>query len=212
MSSLENFVQYGRKVIGAGANYHSFVKYTGRSLPTEPEIFLKAPSAYITEGNKIVIPKGFTNVNEEIELGVIIGKKCKHVSEAEAMNYVGGYCTVLDMAAICQIKPNKSWAIAKAFDTACPVSKFIPKEKIPDPNNVDLWLNVNGEQWQKDNTKNLVFNVPQLISYISKYFTLEVGDLILIGTPAGVGAVKKDDVIEAGLKGIVTIKFEVDEE
>ncbi|CAG9772658.1 unnamed protein product [Ceutorhynchus assimilis] len=212
MGSVENFVTSGKKCIGIASNYYSFLKAINKTKSDVPGIFLKPTSSYITEGQKIVIPKGFTTVNEEIELGVIIGKKCKNVSEQEAMDYVGGYCAALDMTAACQMKPQGSWTLAKAFDTACPVSRFIPKEKIPDPHNVNLWLKVNGEEWQNENTSDLVFKVPYLISYLSKYFTLEPGDLIVTGSPAGVRAVKKGDIIEAGLQGIVSVKFEVDEE
>ncbi|XP_066145349.1 oxaloacetate decarboxylase, mitochondrial-like [Euwallacea fornicatus] len=212
MASVENFVQSGKKCIGIAANYYSFLKAKNKTKPDVPIIFLKPTSSYITEGEKIIIPKGFTIVNEEIELGVVIGKKCKHVPEDEAMDYVGGYCAALDMSAMCQIKPDASWTLCKGFDTACPVSKFIPKEKILDPHNVNLWLKVNGKEWQRETTGGLVFKIPYLISYLSRFFTLEPGDLIVTGSPAGVGAVQKGDVIEAGIEGIVSFRFEVDAE
>ncbi|KAL1506596.1 hypothetical protein ABEB36_005927 [Hypothenemus hampei] len=212
MGSLENFVQSGKKCIGIAANYHCFLKANNRPKSDVPDLFLKPTTSYITEGQKIVIPKGFTTINEEIELGVIIGKTCKHVSEQEAFDYVGGYCAALDMTAICQIKPKGSWTLGKAFDTSCPVSKFIPKTKVSDPHNVELWLNINGKEQQRGNTRDLVFKIPYLISYLSRYFTLEPGDLIITGTPARVGAVKKGDIIEAGLEGIISFRFEVDAE
>ncbi|CAG9772565.1 unnamed protein product [Ceutorhynchus assimilis] len=163
----------------------------------------------------ILIPKGFS-VNEEIELAVVIGQKCKRVIECNAMDFVGGYCLALDMTAADIMaharRTGGSWLIGKGFDTACPVSKFIPKADIPDPHNVQLWCSVNGEERQNANTSDLLFNIPHLIYFMSQYITLEPSDIILTGSPPGMGPVKKGDVIEGGIVGGTSLRFVVDAE
>ncbi|XP_030767389.1 acylpyruvase FAHD1, mitochondrial isoform X2 [Sitophilus oryzae] len=211
----DDFVTKGTKCIGVAANYNELLKILNKPVPKVPDFFIKPISSYIKECQKIIIPKGF-KVNEEIELGVVIGKKCTKVPEQNAMDYISGYCVALDMTATCRLTEARqtggSWTLGKGFDTACPVSGFIPKSKIPDPHNVDLWCTVNGIQKQNGNTNDLVFNVPFLVSYISSYITLEPYDVIITGSPPGMGPVHKGDVIEGGIKDIVTIKFEVDSE
>ncbi|XP_050293338.1 acylpyruvase FAHD1, mitochondrial-like [Anthonomus grandis grandis] len=213
-NSLENFVKNGTKCIGVAANYKSLLKVLNKPHPKIPDFFIKPLSSYITEGEKIILPKDFI-VNEEIELGIVIGQRCKNVTESKAMEYVGGYCIALDMTAISTLTPARqtggSWTLSKAFDTACPVSKFIPKTDIADPHNVQLWCKVNGKEIQNGNTSDLLFNIPYLVSYISQYITLEPNDVIITGSPPGMGPVKKGDVIEGGIVGGVHIKFEVDE-
>ncbi|KAF7267894.1 oxaloacetate decarboxylase, mitochondrial [Rhynchophorus ferrugineus] len=215
MSVHNNFIKTGTKCIGVAANYKSLLKILNRPKPKCPDFFIKPISSYITEGQKIKIPKGFT-VNEEVELGVIIKEKCKGVLECNAMNYVGGYCLALDMTATCKLlearKTGGSWTLGKAFDTACPVSCFISKDEIKDSNNVQLWCSVNGIEKQNGNTNDLLFNIPFLISYISNFITLEANDVIITGSPPGMGPVKEGDIIEAGIVGGVYMKFEVDKE
>ncbi|XP_068910668.1 oxaloacetate tautomerase FAHD1, mitochondrial isoform X2 [Tenebrio molitor] len=142
MTELCHFAQNGKKIIGVAANYKSLLKVLQRPTPQVPGIFLKPTTSYITEKQKIIIPGGFS-VNEEIELGVIVGKNGKHIQEDEAMDYVGGYCAALDMTATCQMKEARSkggsWTLGKGFDTSCPVSRFIPKNEIKDPHNLQLW-------------------------------------------------------------------------
>ncbi|PSN46001.1 Acylpyruvase FAHD1 [Blattella germanica] len=209
---MAQFMISGRKIIGAGANYRSLLALKGQSIPENPTIFFKPPSSYIVEGQAIEVPKGF-DIIEEVELGVVIGKICKNVSEAEALNYVAGYCLALDMTngtlvgeAISRGLP---WCLGKGFDTASPVSEFIPLEKIPDPDNVEIWCKVNGELKQKANTSDMVFSVSQLISYASQFMTLEPNDLIMTGSPPGMVPVVPGDVIEAGLADILKMKFPV---
>lgn len=157
-------------------------------------------------------PSVFEKVNYEVELGVIISKKCKNVRKEDAMQYVAGYCLALDLTAMCNIAQARAkgqpWTLAKGFDTSTPVSRFITPDEITDPHNVDLWLKVNGEKKQCGNTKDLIFNVCDLIAYSSKYMTLEPNDLILTGTPSGASQFKVGDVIECGL-GNVQMKFNV---
>ena len=199
----------------------------------DPCLLIQPPSSYITAGEKIEIPLGCQELHHEIELGVVISKQCKRVSPDQAMDYVGGYCIALDMTArdfqviICvshYLSPlninitfikneakakGHPWTLAKMFDTSLPVSSFIPVSSIPDPHNVNLWCKVNEETRQDGNTKDMIFNVPTLLSFISQYFTLEEGDLVLTGTPSGVGPVRSGDTITGGIPGLVDIKFDV---
>lgn len=144
---------------------------------------------------------------------MIIGKKCKNVSKSEAMQYVGGYCLALDMTAQCvmaDLRPKGlPWTLGKAFDTATPVSGSIPSNMVTDPHNLQLRLTVNGKQRQCGNTSDMIFKIPDLIEYISKYMTLEPYDLILTGTPGGAGQVCPGDTIECALGDLVEMKFQV---
>jgi len=200
---LARFREVGKKIIGFGRTYVDHAKELNHAIPTEPIMFLKPTTAYLQEGHPIKLPKGRTELHHEVELGVIIGKLGKDINESSAMEYVGGYCLVLDMTdrigQSAAAKAGLSWGLAKGFDTSCPVSEFIPKDRIPNPQNVDLWLKVNGVDRQKGNTKDMIFTVPNLISWVSQYFTLEPGDLLLTGTPAGVGPVRAGDKIDCGL-------------
>lgn len=159
------------------------------------------------------MPRGATELHHEVELGIVIGTRAVDIPEANAMDYVGGYALALDMTDRAAQNRAKTaglpWSHAKGFDTACPISPFITKDKIPDPQNVDLWLKVNGTVRQKANTKDMIFKIPFLISWISHHFTLEPGDLILTGTPPGVGPVKAGDTIQCGLGNLVTMSFPV---
>jgi len=211
--SLTRFSSVGRKVVAVGRNYADHAKELGNAVPTKPLLFMKPASCYITAGQPIEIPLGCSELHHEIELGAIINKTCKRVQEDKAMSYVGGYCLALDMTARDFQNEAKAkghpWTMAKMFDTSLPVSDFIPTSSIPDPANVNLWCKVNNELRQKGCTKDMIFSLPVLISYISQYFTLEEGDLILTGTPAGVGPVKSGDVITGGIPGVVDISFSV---
>ena len=149
-----------------------------------------------------------------MELGVVIGSTACYVSEAGAAGHIGGYVLALDMTdRVAQSSAKKSglpWTLGKAFDTSCPVSRFIEKSLIADPQNVDLWLNVNGTTKQRGSTSDMIFSIPYLISWISHHMTLEPGDLILTGTPAGVSSVRAGDLIDCGIGDIVTMAFEVE--
>ncbi|RUS74813.1 hypothetical protein EGW08_017422 [Elysia chlorotica] len=211
MSKFAQFKEIGKKIVCVGRNYREHAAELNNPVPSKPMLFLKPTSAYISEGDAIKIPKGCTDLNHEVELGVVIGATAKDVSITEAMNYVAGYALGLDMTARDWQAVAKSkghpWSVAKGFDTSCPISKFVEKEKIPDPNNLDLWLKVNGEMRQSGNTKDMIFPVEHLISFASQCFTLEPGDLILTGTPAGVSKLNSGDVIQAGLANIIQVQF-----
>lgn len=177
-------------------------------------MFLKPPTAYVREGSPILVPLYSSNLHHEVELGVVIGKGGTAISQSAAMEHVAGYALCLDMTARdiqdeCKSK-GLPWTMAKAFNTSCPVSEFIPKERIPDPGKVNLWLKVNDQLRQSGCTSQMIFSVPYLISYISDFITLEEGDLILTGTPKGVSAVQEHDELQAGIEDIVTMSFRVD--
>jgi len=174
---------------------------------------MKPTSSYLSEGNPIKFPEGCKELHHEVELGVIIGKRGTAIPREKAMEYVGGYTLALDMTARdLQDEAKKKghpWTLAKGFDGACPIGTFIPKESVKDPHDLDLWLKVNGQLRQNGNTKDMHFTINTLLEYISGYFTLEPGDLILTGTPAGVGPVRSGDVIEAGIEGVTKFTFKV---
>ncbi|KAF5269637.1 hypothetical protein FQR65_LT05976 [Abscondita terminalis] len=208
-SLFKDFVKNGRKIYGAAFNFKNPSGDTSKQVK-EPVLFLKAPSDYVTEGRDILIPKGRV-IMEEIELGVVIGRICKNVSVEEAMDYVGGYCVALDMTITDKMekirKEGWPWSMLKSFDTSCPVSGFIPKEEILDPNDVELFCSINGSVVQSGNTRDLVFSPAHLISYISQYHTLEPSDLILTGTPPVPTNIKDGDIIRGGIKDGVTVEF-----
>lgn len=191
----------------------SHVKEMGATKPSAPLLFMKPATAFVTEGNPIKIPKGCSELHHEVELAVIVSRKGFNIPANEAMDFVGGYTLALDMTARdLQAKAKQlghPWTVAKGFDTSCPVGRFIPKEQVPDPQNLQLTCHVNNVLRQDGNTKDMIFQIPALINYISGYFTLEPGDVILTGTPAGVGAVSDGDIITATLGNLVNIEFSV---
>ena len=161
----------------------------------------------------IQIPKGCSDLHHEVELGVVISQNGTNIEQNQAMDHVGGYVLALDMTARDfqrdASKKGQPWLLAKGFDTSCPISDFIPKEKLPDPDNVRLWLKTDGAMKQDGNTKDMIFRIPYLISYISNIVTLEEGDLILTGTPAGVSTVNAGQQITAGMNELVEMSFSV---
>ncbi|KAG4074843.1 hypothetical protein HA402_009268 [Bradysia odoriphaga] len=196
---MENFTKNGKKILGAALNYQN----PNGSKPTDPVLFLKPSTSYITEGDDIVIPSVLTNVFHEVELGVVISDHCRNVSVSDAQKYIGGYCLGLDLSAMCELTSARAngfpWSMGKGFDTSNPVSRFIHLNEVKDLHNLDMYLNVNGVRKQCGNTKDLIYNSFELISYASKYMTLEPYDLIMTGTPKGAAQIVAGDVIEAGL-------------
>lgn len=212
--NFSRFVHWGRNIVAVGRNYRDHCKELGNAVPTKPMLFMKPPSSYLEEGaGSILIPRGCQDFHHEIELGVVIGETCRDVPESEVLGKVAGYALTLDMTARDfqeeAKKKGNPWTLAKCFDTALPVSRFITKEELKDPSNVRIWCKVNGEDRQDGNTSDMVFPIATLVSYISKYFTLHPGDLVLTGTPAGVGAVTAGDTLTAGLGDILTMEFSV---
>lgn len=211
---LSSFWEWGKNIVCVGRNYADHVKEMRSAVLKEPVLFLKPSTAYAPEGSPVLVPSYSRNLHHELELGVLIGRRSHAVPEAAAMDYVAGYALCLDMTARdvqeeCK-KNGLPWTLAKSFTASCPVSAFVPKEKIPDPHALRLWLKVNGELRQEGMTSSMIFSIPYIISYISKIMILEEGDLILTGTPKGVGQVKENDEIEAGIDGVVSMWFKVE--
>ncbi|GAB1598720.1 acylpyruvase FAHD1, mitochondrial-like [Argonauta hians] len=211
---MHRYLDVCKKILAIGRNYREHAIELGNVVPTKPVVFLKPPSSIIVEGQKIQIPDDCKSLHHEVELAVVIGSKGKHIPEDKSESYVDGYFLALDMTARDLQDEAKSkkqpWTISKGFDTSCPLSRFISTKEITDPSSLDLWLKVNGNLRQNGNTKDMIFTVPYLISYVSKYFTLEPGDIILTGTPSGVGPVDNGDVIEAGIGNLVKMTFPVE--
>ncbi|CAO3628949.1 unnamed protein product [Cunninghamella echinulata] len=218
MASARNFFNTGRNIIAIGRNFSEHAKELGNAVPTSPFYFLKPTSTYLNNGGTIEIPKG-CEVHHEVELAVVIGKTGRDIKKANAMDYVEGYALAIDLTARnVQNEAKKKglpWSIAKGFDTFTPISEFIPKEKIVDDSNVNLWLKVNDTFRQNGNTKDMIFNVPSLIEFVSSIMKLQTGDVVLTGTPKGVGPIVHGDVVTCGLrvesdeKDLVDLKFNV---
>ena len=170
----------------------------------------------IFDGDSIIIPKMSKCIHHEAELGLVIGKKCKKITQYDAMNYVLGYIIALDITArdIQDIakKNGWPWSIAKGFNTFTPISDVVLKEEISNPHNLDLILKLNGDLKQQSNTKYMIFSIERIIEFISKIMTLKRGDLILTGTPEGVGEITEGDIIEANLGDICFLKVDVKRE
>jgi 2-keto-4-pentenoate hydratase/2-oxohepta-3-ene-1,7-dioic acid hydratase in catechol pathway len=202
------------KLVCLARTYKKHAEEMKSSVPEDPLLFLKPASSIIFNNGTIVFPEMSNCLHHEVELGVIIGKKCKNIKENDALDYVLGYCLCLDITArdIQSVakKNGWPWSIAKGFDTFAPISDVILKDEISDPNNLDISLRVNGTIRQSSNTKNMVFSVEYIIEFISKIMTLEPGDLIMTGTPEGVGEIKKGDVLEADLGDFCSLKIYVE--
>ena len=199
------------KIVCIGLNYLDHAKETGASIPKEPIIFFKATSALVGPFDEIMIPLGAEKVDWEVELGVVIEKKARYVDQSDAMDYVAGYVLANDVSEReFQLVRGGTWDKGKGCDTFAPVGPYlVTKDEIADPANINLWLKVNGETYQNSSTKNLIFSVEALVSYVSKFMTLLPGDLICTGTPAGVGLglkppiyLKAGDVVELGADGL----------
>ncbi|WP_113634625.1 fumarylacetoacetate hydrolase family protein [Nubsella zeaxanthinifaciens] len=199
------------KIVCIGLNYLDHAKETGASIPKEPIIFFKATSALVGPFDEIMIPLGAEKVDWEVELGVVIEKKARYVDQSDAMDYVAGYVLANDVSEReFQLERGGTWDKGKGCDTFAPVGPYlVTKDEIADPANINLWLKVNGETYQNSSTKNLIFSIEALVSYVSKFMTLLPGDLICTGTPAGVGLglkppvyLKAGDVVELGADGL----------
>jgi 2-keto-4-pentenoate hydratase/2-oxohepta-3-ene-1,7-dioic acid hydratase in catechol pathway len=201
------------KLVCLARTYKKHAREMKSEVPDYPPLFFKPVSSVIFNGQSIIYPKMSRCLHHEVELGIIIGKRCKNVSQKNSLDYVLGYCLALDITArdIQSEAKRKGWpwSIAKGFDTFAPISEVVLKEDVKDPNNLDLWLKVNGKIRQSSNTKNMVFSVERIIEFISRIMTLEPGDLIMTGTPEGVGEIVSGDVIEAKLGDICSLKVDV---
>jgi 2-keto-4-pentenoate hydratase/2-oxohepta-3-ene-1,7-dioic acid hydratase in catechol pathway len=184
------------KFMCIGLNYAEHAAETGAKLPEEPVLFMKATSAICGPNDDLQIPRGSTKTDWEVELGVVIGGAAKYVSEEDALNFVAGYCVVHDVSERAfQIERCGQWTKGKSCDTFGPIGPWlVTKDEIPDPQNLRLWLEVEGERRQDGSTRTMVFGVKKLVSYLSQFMTLHPGDIISTGTPSGVGMSRKPPV------------------
>ena len=198
------------KIICLARTYKSHAKEMKTDVTKKPLIFLKPASSIIFDKESVIIPDMSKKVHHEVELGVVIGKKGNNILKNKAGDYILGYCLGLDITARdiqSQAKKNGwPWTIAKGFDTFAPISDVILKDKVPNPNNLDISLKVNDRMRQCSNTKLMIYSIEEIIEFISKIMTLEPGDLILTGTPKGVKEIKKGDHIKADLENICSLQ------
>ncbi len=201
------------KIICVGLNYRKHAIESGMDIPTEPVIFFKAASSLCGPFDDLVIPKGGEKTDYEVELAIIIGKRAHHIEAANAYEYIAGYALHNDYSERAfQLEMGGQWVKGKSCDTFAPLGPFIATaDEIVDPNNLGLWLKVNGETRQNSSTSDFIFDVPEVVSYISRFMTLCPGDVISTGTPSGVGLgfdppryLKPGDVVELGIEGLGT--------
>ncbi|CUX36016.1 fumarylacetoacetate hydrolase family protein [Rhizobium oryzihabitans] len=199
------------KFICIGLNFSDHAAETGATVPPEPVIFMKATSAIVGPNDDVVIPRGSEKTDWEVELGVVIGKTAKYVSEADALDYVAGYCVSHDVSERAfQTERAGQWTKGKSCDTFGPIGPWlVTKDEITDPQNLGMWLKVNGQTMQDGSSKTMVYGVAHVVSYLSQFMSLHPGDVISTGTPPGVGMgqkppryLKTGDVVELGIEGL----------
>jgi 2-keto-4-pentenoate hydratase/2-oxohepta-3-ene-1,7-dioic acid hydratase in catechol pathway len=204
-------IQRPSKIVCVGLNYAKHANESGMAIPTEPILFFKSTSAICGPNDNLIIPKHATKTDWEVELAVVIGKKASYVDKDSAMDYVAGYMLHNDYSERAfQLEQGGQWVKGKSADTFAPLGPFLAtKDEIPDPNNLNLWLDLNGKRLQESNTSDFIFNIPYLIAYISKYMSLLPGDIISTGTPSGVGLgftppfyLKAGDTVTLGIQGL----------
>lgn len=185
------------KVVAIGLNYRDHAIESNLPIPTEPMMFMKAISSLSGPDDDVVLPKNATHGDWEVELGVVIGKTCRHVERADALDHIAGYVLVNDVSErFNQKQRGTQWSKGKGHDTFCPVGPWlVTSDEIGDPQDLAMNLDVNGVRMQTGNTKTMIFPIDELISYVSEYITLEPGDLLITGTPPGVGEGKKPDAV-----------------
>lgn len=199
------------KLICIGLNYSDHAAETGASVPSEPIVFLKATSAIVGPNDDLELPRGSTKTDWEVELGVVIGTPAKYVSEEDALDHVAGYCVVHDVSERAfQLERQGQWTKGKSCDTFGPIGPWlVTADEIADPQDLDLWLEVNGERRQTGSTRTMIFGVARLVSYLSQIMTLHPGDILSTGTPPGVGLgmtpptfLQPGDVVRLGVEGL----------
>ncbi len=199
------------KFVAIGLNYSDHAKEAGLPIPAEPIVFMKATTCISGPNDDVIQPKNSTKLDWEVELGVVIGSQAKYVAEADALDYVAGYCVINDVSERAFQMATTQWDKGKGFDTAGPIGPWlVTADEIRDPQALDLWLDVNGKRMQSGNTGTMVFGVAKIISHVSQYMTLLPGDVICTGTPPGVGLgikpvpvfLKPGDVMTLGIKGL----------
>jgi 2,4-diketo-3-deoxy-L-fuconate hydrolase len=199
------------KFVAIGLNYADHAAEAGLAAPTEPIVFLKATTCINGPTDDLVIPRGSTKTDWEVELGVVIGTKAQYVPQDMALAHVAGYCVVNDVSERnFQIERGGQWDRGKGCDTFGPIGPWlVTRDEVPDPQNLELWLDLNGQPMQRGNTRTMIFGVAHLVSYVSQFMTLLPGDIIATGTPPGVGMGRKPpqylrpgDVLTLGVKGL----------
>ena len=199
------------KFICIGLNYADHAAESGVAVPSEPVVFMKATSAICGPEDDIMIPRGSEKTDWEVELGVVIGKLAKYVSEADALSHVAGYCVVNDVSERAfQLEGTGQWVKGKSADTFGPVGPWlVTADEIPDPQSINMWLEVDGHRFQQGSTKTMVFGVAYLISYLSRFMSLHPGDIISTGTPPGVGMGQRPpiylcagNIVRLGIEGL----------
>ena len=199
------------KFICIGLNYSDHAEETGMKVPPEPIMFMKATSAVIGPNDDVLIPKNSFKSDWEVELGVIIGKEAKYISEDQSQDHIAGYCVVNDLSERAfQIERSGQWVKGKSCDTFGPIGPYlVTKDEIADPQNLKMWLDVNGKRMQDGSTSTMVYGVNFLVSYLSQFMSLQPGDIISTGTPPGVGMgmkpqvfLKPGDVMRLGIEGL----------
>jgi 2-keto-4-pentenoate hydratase/2-oxohepta-3-ene-1,7-dioic acid hydratase in catechol pathway len=211
-NKLEKKLHIG-KIVCLARTYHKHAEEMNTTVTEQPLLFLKPPSSIIFDGDSIKFPNMSKCLHHEVELCVVIGKKCKNVSKENAMKYVLGYCVGLDITARdIQSTAKKNgwpWGVAKGFDTFAPISRVVLKKEVKNPHDLDISLKVNNKIRQSSNTKYMIYTIQEIIEFISNIMTLEPGDLIMTGTPEGVAEIKKGDILEAKLGDICSLKVDV---
>jgi 2,4-diketo-3-deoxy-L-fuconate hydrolase len=206
------------KILCIGLNYAKHAKETNAQIPSEPILFMKATTSVTGPNDVIMIPKNSVKTDWEVELAFVIGKKASYVTEENAMDHIAGYCLHNDVSEReFQLERGGTWDKGKGCDTFAPLGPWmVTKDEIADPHKLRLWLKVNDKMMQDGNTDDLIFNIPQLVGYLSQFMTLLPGDIISTGTPAGVGLgfnppvyLKPGDVVELGIDGLGTSKQQV---
>ena len=209
-------VAHVRKFIAIGLNYADHAAESNLPVPKEPIVFMKTTSSIQGPNDDVMLPKGSVKSDWEVELGIVIGKHASYVSQKEALDYVAGYCTINDVSEReYQIERGGTWDKGKGCDTFGPIGPWmVTKDEVPNPQNLKMYMDLNGQRMQDGSTKTMIFGVTKLVSYVSQFMTLEPGDVITTGTPPGVGmGVKKDgkpapvflkkgDVMHVGIQGL----------
>ncbi|MBV8514721.1 MAG: fumarylacetoacetate hydrolase family protein [Acidobacteria bacterium] len=181
------------KFICIGLNYSDHAAESGMKVPTEPVVFMKATSAVCGPNDNVIIPRNSVKSDWEVELGVVIGTAARYVDESKARDYVAGYCVVNDLSErTFQLEGTGQWVKGKSADTFGPIGPWlVTKDEVPDPQNLTMWLKVNGHPFQNGTTKTMVFGVAHIVSYLTRFMSLQPGDVISTGTPPGVGMGQK---------------------
>lgn len=199
------------KFICIGLNYADHAAETGAEIPKEPVVFSKWTSAIVGPNDDVEIPRDSVKTDWEVELGVVIGTGGRYISEAEALSHVAGYCVINDVSEReFQIERGGTWDKGKGCDTFGPTGPWlVTADEIPDPHQLNLWLEVDGKRWQNGNTRTMIFQIPEIISYLSRFMSLQAGDIISTGTPPGVGLgqkppvyLKAGQVMRLGIEGL----------